>query len=225
MLTIESESKLLVCWCQGGCCGHAGPQLRLPLQPLACAGVIGWRGCPSPPISSLTQGVDLQTPSCPALDLLRPAPLHRLASAAQGPPVVLTLRHPGGWYLRSGQPNAWNCHYWPTGAGRRPALGVLISATDPVSVIATFKEPACIGGLAGTVEAESLLNGQHRLVCSSGDLPPTRARCHTAGAPFSSWRSRIVGGVACRAPKWQHGPGPGRPYRGSPGGDHLHHHC
>src|SRR5664280_3211222 len=37
-------------------------------------------------------------------------------------------------------------------------FGVLISATDPVSVIATFKEARAQGRLPALIEAESLLN-------------------------------------------------------------------
>lgn len=37
-------------------------------------------------------------------------------------------------------------------------FGVLISATDPVSVIATFKEAKVVGRLRMLVESESLLN-------------------------------------------------------------------
>jgi len=48
-------------------------------------------------------------------------------------------------------------HYWAHWSWpAAPALGVLISATDPVSVIATFKEAACMGGLRATGGGESL---------------------------------------------------------------------
>ena len=42
--------------------------------------------------------------------------------------------------------------------GSAAVFGVLIAATDPVSVIATFKEAGVHGRLRGLVEAESLLN-------------------------------------------------------------------
>ncbi|NNM62847.1 MAG: sodium:proton antiporter [Steroidobacteraceae bacterium] len=45
---------------------------------------------------------------------------------------------------------------WSWGAAA--VFGVLIAATDPVSVIATFKEAGVHGRLRGLVEAESLLN-------------------------------------------------------------------
>ena len=46
--------------------------------------------------------------------------------------------------------------YWPWPAAT--VFGVLIAATDPVSVLATFKEAGVVGRLRLLVEAESLLN-------------------------------------------------------------------
>ncbi len=72
-------------------------------------------------------------------------------------PVVTTLATVG--VLVAAAITAAGMHYgvgwsWATAA----VFGVLISATDPVSVIATFKEARVVGRLRLLVEAESLLN-------------------------------------------------------------------
>ncbi len=72
-------------------------------------------------------------------------------------PVVTTLATLG--VLLAAAVTAGGMHYalgWNWGSAI--IFGVLISATDPVSVIATFKEAAVQGRLRLLIEAESLLN-------------------------------------------------------------------
>ena len=72
-------------------------------------------------------------------------------------PVILTLATVG--VILSAVVTALGMHYW-AGWGWQSAIlfGVLIAATDPVSVIATFKEAGVHGRLRLLVEAESLFN-------------------------------------------------------------------
>jgi CPA1 family monovalent cation:H+ antiporter len=72
-------------------------------------------------------------------------------------PVVLTLATAG--VLASAVATAAGMHYiasWPWPAAT--VFGVLIAATDPVSVIATFKEARAQGRLLMLIESESLFN-------------------------------------------------------------------
>lgn len=91
-------------------------------------------------------------------------------------------------------------HYfagWPWAAA--VPLGLLISATDPVSVIATFKEAGVTGRLKLLVEAESLLNdgtvavlyGVALAVFAGGEVSATGV----AGDFFLI----VVGGIVCGA--------------------------
>src|SRR5260370_27306758 len=73
-------------------------------------------------------------------------------------------RRGGGLRARVGElmaapVNAGGMHYaldWDWGSA--VVFGVLIAATDPVSVIATFKEAGVTGRLRLLIESESLLN-------------------------------------------------------------------
>ena len=63
-------------------------------------------------------------------------------------------------------------------------FGVLIAATDPVSVIASFRELRCLPRVSMVVEAESLLNDGVAAVgfavlsaIAAGASPPPRASC------------------------------------------------
>jgi len=139
-------------------------------------------------------------------------------------PVVLTLATLG--VVLSVGVTTLGMHYWAHWSWPAALLfGVLISATDPVSVIATFKEAGVHGRLRALVEAESLLNDSTAAVGFSVAIAwPPAPRSHR-WAPFSSWRSRSLRPWPAAA-QWQQRswPWPGR-NRGSPGGDHLHHHC
>ena len=86
-------------------------------------------------------------------------------------------------------------------------LGVLISATDPVSVIATFKEAGVVGRLRLLVEAESLFNDGTVAVLFGVALAATvGAAAHGAGATGLSvlgvaqnFVVTVAGGVLCGA--------------------------
>ena len=82
---------------------------------------------------------------------------------------------------------------WP------PALmiGVLISATDPVSVIATFKEAAVEGRLRMLVEAESLFNDGTVAVLFSVGLILIGGSVLTPWQVASSFLATFVGGIVC----------------------------
>jgi CPA1 family monovalent cation:H+ antiporter len=72
-------------------------------------------------------------------------------------PAVTTLATVG--VALAAAVTAAGMHYWVGwGWGTAVLFGVLIAATDPVSVIATFKEAGVTGRLRLLVEAESLLN-------------------------------------------------------------------
>ena len=115
-------------------------------------------------------------------------------------------------------------HYvvgWPWMAA--VLLGLLISATDPVSVVATFKEAGVTGRLRLLVEAESLLNdgtvgGALRVALAAlagesvraGGIAGGNSVGHCRGGP-ALWTARR----RCRAAaRWKHG-GPSR-------GNHFH---
>ncbi|GAB4457404.1 MAG: cation:proton antiporter [Armatimonadaceae bacterium] len=80
-----------------------------------------------------------------------------------------------------------------------PALvfGALIAATDPVSVIAIFKEAGVHGRLRLLVEAESLLNDGAAAVIFTVILATVSGAELTAGGVAWQFVSMVVGGVAC----------------------------
>src|SRR5487761_2468978 len=96
-------------------------------------------------------------------------------------------------------------HYavgWPWGSAA--VFGVLIGATDPVSVIATFKEAGVHGRLRGLVEAESLLNDGTAAVAFAtvvGLAAGAGADAGTGGVlrAAAALVVSIGGGVACGA--------------------------
>jgi CPA1 family monovalent cation:H+ antiporter len=113
-------------------------------------------------------------------------------------PVVLTLAT-AGVVLSAGVTTVgmhvlahWS---WPAAL----LFGVLISATDPVSVIATFKEAGVHGRLRELVEAESLLNDSTAAVAFG------IAIAFATGAPITPMGTlqvlavTVTGGVACGA--------------------------
>jgi monovalent cation:H+ antiporter, CPA1 family len=81
-------------------------------------------------------------------------------------PVILTLASVG--VLLSAGVTAAGMHYF-VGWGLHSAIlfGVLIAATDPVSVIATFREVGVHGRLRLLAEAESLFNNSSVLIAFS----------------------------------------------------------
>jgi len=80
-------------------------------------------------------------------------------------------------------------------------LGVLISATDPVSVIATFKAAGAHGRLSLLVEAESLFNDGTAAVLFAVALAAVTAggATVTAGGILFSFLVTVAGGVLCGA--------------------------
>jgi Na+:H+ antiporter len=84
--------------------------------------------------------------------------------------------------------------------GSAVVFGVLIAATDPVSVIATFKEAGVHGRLRGLVEAESLLNDGTAAVCFAVALGV--AMGGGGGGALRIGASLVLtigGGIACGA--------------------------
>ena len=78
-------------------------------------------------------------------------------------------------------------------------MGVLISATDPVSVIATFKAAGVHGRLGLLVEAESLFNDGTAAVLFGVALAAATAGAGTLGAfgVASSFLVTVFGGILC----------------------------
>ncbi|MGA9343282.1 MAG: cation:proton antiporter [Rhodanobacteraceae bacterium] len=112
--------------------------------------------------------------------------------------VVLTLAIPG--VLLASAITAAGLVWlagWPLSAA--VLLGVLISATDPVSVIATFKEAGVSGRLRLLVETESLLNDGTVAVLYSVAIAATAGGALSAGGIAGNFLITFVGGVACGA--------------------------
>ncbi|HZO87384.1 MAG TPA: sodium:proton antiporter [Chthonomonadaceae bacterium] len=78
-------------------------------------------------------------------------------------------------------------------------IGVLLAATDPVSVIATFKEAGITGRLRLLVEAESLFNDGTAAVLFGVALAATQGNSVTAWGVAQSFLVTVAGGVACGA--------------------------
>ena len=79
-------------------------------------------------------------------------------------------------------------------------LGVLISATDPVSVIATFKEAGVTGRLRLLVEAESLFNDGTVAVIFGVAVAALGATTNlTASGVAINFLTTVFGGIACGA--------------------------
>ncbi len=79
-------------------------------------------------------------------------------------------------------------------------LGVLISATDPVSVIATFKEAGVTGRLRLLVEAESLFNDGTVAVIFGVAVAAFGATTHlTPGGIAIDFTKTVFGGILCGA--------------------------
>ncbi len=78
-------------------------------------------------------------------------------------------------------------------------MGVLISATDPVSVIATFKSAKVQGRIDLLVEAESLFNDGTAAVLFGIALAAVDASTPmpTLGSAMVSFLTTVLGGIAC----------------------------
>ena len=75
-------------------------------------------------------------------------------------------------------------------------FGVLIAATDPVSVIATFKEAKVEGRLRLLVEAESLFNDSTAAVAFAIALTFAMGQSMSAGTAALAMMLSVVGGIA-----------------------------
>lgn len=82
---------------------------------------------------------------------------------------------------------------WATAA----VFGALIAATDPVSVIAIFKETGLHGRLRLLVEAESLLNDGVAAVVFASTLLWAQGGGVTAGGIVGGFALSAVGGILC----------------------------
>lgn len=78
-------------------------------------------------------------------------------------------------------------------------FGVLIAATDPVSVIATFKEAGVQGRLRILVEAESLFNDGIAAVLFAVVTAIAAGQAVTAGSVSLSLVQIVIGGILCGA--------------------------
>ena len=76
-------------------------------------------------------------------------------------------------------------------------VGVFISATDPVSVIATFKEAGVKGRLRLLLEAESLFNDGTVAVLFGVGIAAAAGAGVTAGGAALSFLAAFVGGLGC----------------------------
>ena len=114
-------------------------------------------------------------------------------------PVTLTLATLG--VLLSAGLVTVGIHYllhwsWASAA----LLGVLISATDPVSVIATFKEAGVHGRLGLLVEAESLFNDGTAAVLFTVALAIVGGgQAISVGGVALSFLTTVFGGILCGA--------------------------
>ena len=111
-------------------------------------------------------------------------------------PVILTLATVG--VLLSAVVTAVGMHYlvqwgWPSAI----LFGVLIAATDPVSVIATFKEAGVHGRLRLLVEAESLFNDSVVAVAFTIALAFAMGGSITVFGTLQTLVITIVGGILC----------------------------
>ncbi|EKU99157.1 NhaP-type Na+(K+)/H+ antiporter [Leptolyngbya sp. PCC 7375] len=76
-------------------------------------------------------------------------------------------------------------------------FGILITATDPVSVIATFKETGVQGRLRLLVEAESLFNDSTAAVCFGIAVTLAMGQTISFSSTVSTLIASIGGGILC----------------------------
>lgn len=113
-------------------------------------------------------------------------------------PVILTFASVG--VLLSAGLTAAGMHWligwsWPSAA----LFGVLLSATDPVSVIATFKEFGVTGRLRVLMEGESLVNDSTAAVAFVTLLAVAMGGAVTPWSIVETLLLSIFGGIACGA--------------------------
>ena len=113
-------------------------------------------------------------------------------------PVILTLATVG--VLISAAVTALGMHYLAKWGWQSAILfGVLIAATDPVSVIATFKEAGVHGRLRLLVEAESLFNDSAVAVAFTIALAFAIGGSFTVLGILQTLVVTIAGGILCGA--------------------------
>jgi CPA1 family monovalent cation:H+ antiporter len=113
-------------------------------------------------------------------------------------PVILTLAGVG--VLLSAAVTAAGMHYLAQWGWQSAILfGVLIAATDPVSVIATFKEAGVHGRLRLLVEAESLFNDGAAAVAFSIALAIAMGGSITVFGTLETFVITVGGGILCGA--------------------------
>ena len=113
-------------------------------------------------------------------------------------PVVLTMATIGV-LLTAGVTMA-GMHYFAGWSWEGAALfGILIAATDPVSVVATLKETGIHGRLRLLLESESLLNDGIAAVAFSAILLSLTGAKLTAGGVGWTLAASIAGGMLCGA--------------------------
>jgi CPA1 family monovalent cation:H+ antiporter len=84
--------------------------------------------------------------------------------------------------------------HWPWSSAW--VFGVLIAATDPVSVLATFKETGVTGRIRMLVEGESLLNDGVAAVLFAVAITLTQSGSHVnAGSLTETFLWQVVGGI------------------------------
>ena len=113
-------------------------------------------------------------------------------------PVILTLASAG--VVLAGAVTAMGMHYlaswqWPSAV----VFGSLIAATDPVSVISTFREAAVHGRLPLLIEAESLFNDGTAAVAFSIAVLFATGHPLTAGGLTMSLLETVGGALLCGA--------------------------
>ena len=113
-------------------------------------------------------------------------------------PVILTLASAG--VVLAGAVTAMGMHYlaywqWPSAV----VFGSLIAATDPVSVISTFREAAVHGRLPLLIEAESLFNDGTAAVAFSIAVLFATGHPLTAGGLTTSLLETVGGALLCGA--------------------------
>ena len=112
--------------------------------------------------------------------------------------VILTLATLG--VLLTAGVTTLGMHYFARWSWEGAALfGILMSATDPVSVIATFKEIRVHGRLRLLLEAESLFNDGTAAVAFSAVLIFLTGQKLTAGGIGWTLIASITGGILCGA--------------------------
>jgi CPA1 family monovalent cation:H+ antiporter len=129
--------------------------------------------------------------------LIYEAAIHiKLRELLRDLPVILTFATVG--VLLSAAITAAGMHYFAGWALQSAILfGVLIAATDPVSVIATFKEAGVYGRLRLLVEAESLFNDSAAAVVFSLALAFATGGSITLADTLQTLGTTIAGGILC----------------------------